>query len=93
MQAESLVILTNVPGVLREFPDESSLIENVDTTGLAAVIELAEGRMKKKLLGASEALERGVERVIIADGRVASPVSRAFAGAGTVAGARIATPA
>ena len=44
----------------------------------------AEGRMKKKVLGASEALEQGVRQVIFADGRMAEPVQRALAGQGTV---------
>jgi len=40
--------------------------------------------MKKKVLGASEALDHGVRQVIFADGRVAEPVQRALAGYGTV---------
>jgi acetylglutamate/LysW-gamma-L-alpha-aminoadipate kinase len=42
--------------------------------------------MKKKLLGAVEALTAGVEKVIIADGRVAQPLQQALAGVGTVVG-------
>jgi acetylglutamate/LysW-gamma-L-alpha-aminoadipate kinase len=44
----------------------------------------AQGRMKKKMLGAIEALNDGVERVVIADGRVAQPLDRALDGQGTV---------
>jgi acetylglutamate/LysW-gamma-L-alpha-aminoadipate kinase len=40
--------------------------------------------MKKKMLGAIEALNDGVGRVVIADGRVAQPLHRALAGQGTV---------
>jgi acetylglutamate/LysW-gamma-L-alpha-aminoadipate kinase len=40
--------------------------------------------MKKKVLGADEALKGGVARVIIADGRIENPVSSALAGNGTV---------
>jgi acetylglutamate/LysW-gamma-L-alpha-aminoadipate kinase len=40
--------------------------------------------MKRKLLGAAEAMRGGVGRVIIADGRVEKPVQRALAGKGTV---------
>jgi acetylglutamate/LysW-gamma-L-alpha-aminoadipate kinase len=39
--------------------------------------------MKKKVLGASEALDGGVGRVIIADGRVSRPISAALEGVGT----------
>lgn len=40
--------------------------------------------MKRKVLGAQEALRGGVRRVIIADGRAPQPVSAALDGAGTV---------
>ena len=81
--AEALVLLTAAPGLLRRFPDESSLIENLPRRQLEEALELAQGRMKKKVLGASEALVGGVGRVIIADGRVARPISAALDGGGT----------
>ena len=56
----------------------------VERAGLEASLSFAEGRMKKKVLGASEALDHGVKRVIFADGRVTEPVQRALAGKGTV---------
>jgi acetylglutamate/LysW-gamma-L-alpha-aminoadipate kinase len=40
--------------------------------------------MKKKVLGADEALKGGVGRVIIADGRVQAPVTAALEGRGTI---------
>ena len=42
--------------------------------------------MKKKMLGAVEALNDGVGQVVIADGRVDQPLQRALAGQGTVIG-------
>jgi [amino group carrier protein]-L-2-aminoadipate 6-kinase len=83
LQAETLLLLTNVAGLLRAFPDESSLISRMRAADLAAAMPLAEGRMKKKLLGAEEALRGGVRRVIIGDGRAAAPISNAVAGGGT----------
>lgn len=44
---------------------------------------VAEGRMKKKVMGAVEAIDAGVGKVIFADGRVESPIRRALDGAGT----------
>jgi acetylglutamate/LysW-gamma-L-alpha-aminoadipate kinase len=82
--ADQLIILTNVPGLLKAFPDESSLVEHIDKQRLQASVEFAEGRMKKKVLGASEALSLGVRRVVLADGRVESPIRRAIEGRGTV---------
>ncbi len=84
LRAETLLLLSNVPGLLRDFPDESSLITHIPRTEIAAYLPYAQGRMKKKLLGAGEALARGVGRVILGDARTAGCVSRALAGAGTV---------
>ncbi len=84
--AERLIILSNVPGLLRAFPDESTLIRSVPADRVEALFEVAQGRMKKKVLGAQEALAGGVRQVIFADGRVAHPIRRALAGEGTVIG-------
>ncbi|MFZ6026871.1 MAG: [LysW]-aminoadipate kinase [Chloroflexota bacterium] len=84
VKAEQLIILSNVPGLLRNFPDESSLIAHIDKNKVEASLEFAEGRMKKKVLGASEATQLGVNKVVFADGRIESPVTNALAGKGTV---------
>ena len=84
LKAHSLLLLTAVPGLLRSFPDESTLIRKLSSNQLPNALEAAQGRMKKKVLGAQEALQGGVEQVIIADGRVPSPITRGLAGEGTV---------
>lgn len=84
VRAEQLIILSNVPGLLRQFPDESTLITQIDKAKVEQSLEFAEGRMKKKVLGASEALGLGVSKVVFADGRVESPVTAALTGKGTV---------
>lgn len=83
MKAEKLILLTNVPGLMRKFPDESTLIAHIDSKDLTQALEFAEGRMKKKVLGASEALSLGVACVIFGDGRVEHPVIDALNGKGT----------
>jgi len=84
MKADTLVILSNVPGLLRHFPDEASLIQRVPLESAQRhVEEYAQGRMKRKMLGAIEAAREGVARVVIADGRVERPVQRALSGGGT----------
>jgi acetylglutamate/LysW-gamma-L-alpha-aminoadipate kinase len=84
LKAQALLILTGVPGLLRNFPDESTLIPEIPGEKLEEYIELyARGRMKKKLLGAAEALRQGVHLVILADGRVENPIRRALEGHGT----------
>ena len=84
LKAENLLLLTAVPGLMKKFPDESTLIRQLPMSQLPAASEAAQGRMKKKVLGAEEALKGGVKRVIIADGRIQDPISNALAGNGTV---------
>lgn len=83
LSAETLLLLTNVPGLLRHFPDEASLIEHIPRAEVEGFLPLAEGRMKKKILGAAEALAHGVGSVVLSDARIEQPISRALAGAGT----------
>jgi len=83
LQASHLIILSNVPGLLADFPDEASLVSHVPRSQLDQAMNLAQGRMKKKVLAAREALEAGVPTVILADSRVPQPVQTALAGAGT----------
>lgn len=82
--AGELVILSNVRGLYRNFPDEASFVEFVPAAQIARAMDWAQGRMKRKVLGAQEALNGGVPRVIIGDGRAANPVTHALNGGGTV---------
>ncbi len=84
LRADQLIILSNVPGLLREFPDESTLIEHIPSERVDDYMSFAEGRMKKKVMGAAEAVAEGVGRVVFADARVATPVTAAMQGQGTV---------
>lgn len=85
--AEALIILSNVPGLLANYPDPNSLVRHIEPARLAAVEGLAEGRMKKKMLAAREALAAGVPGVILGDSRRTNPVADALNGEGTVIGA------
>ena len=86
LDARTLVLLTNVPGLLRDRADESSLIRRVDANSdeWEAAMAAAAGRMRVKLLAARTALDGGVPRVVIADGRREQPITRALNGEGTV---------
>ena len=84
--AEALLILSNVPGLLRNFPDESTLIREIPRAKANDFMTFAEGRMKKKVMGAVEAISEGVQKVIFADGRIEQPISQALAGGGTQIG-------
>ncbi|MCE2490725.1 MAG: [LysW]-aminoadipate kinase [Anaerolineae bacterium] len=82
--ADDLIILSNVRGLYRNFPDEDSIVPVVASGEREQALAWAQGRMKRKVLAATEALVGGVGRVIISDGRVRQPVQQALAGAGSV---------
>lgn len=85
MGADQLVILSNVPGVLRDVDRPDSLIGTISRDDLDSVSqEYAAGRMKIKLLAAGSAIDGGLQRVVIADARPRKCVSAALSGQGTV---------
>ena len=84
MKAETLILFTNVPGLLREPSDPSTVIPVVPRDRLTFFMNFAYGRMKKKLIAAQEALEGGVKQVVIASSQHPDPVERALSGMGTV---------
>lgn len=63
--AKDLVIMTNVAGLLRDPDDPNTLLQHIEATRLADCMTYARGRMRKKILGAGEALFQGVQRVFI----------------------------
>jgi acetylglutamate/LysW-gamma-L-alpha-aminoadipate kinase len=65
LHADMLVIMTNVPGLLANPEDQTTLFRSIPTHELADYVHYAHGRMRKKLLGAQEALQNGVPRVCI----------------------------
>jgi acetylglutamate/LysW-gamma-L-alpha-aminoadipate kinase len=83
-QAEKLVILSNVPGLLKNVEEPDSLIPSIDKARVSAYMDVALGRMKKKVMGAAEALEQGVGAVILGDARLEQLVQQAIQGRGTV---------
>ncbi len=89
LHAEVLVLLTDVPGLLRDRTDPTSVVPSIDPPEMEQAMKLASGGMKKKLLGAQEAITGGVLQVILGLGRGANPVRQALAGHGT----RVAAPA
>lgn len=84
LEAEALLLLTNVPGVLRDPDDPTSVIPRVERSRFEESLAFAKGRMRKKLLAAREAREGGVATVVIAPSAGPSPVEAALNGAGTV---------
>ncbi len=79
LKADTLVLLTAAPGLMEKFPDESTLVKRVTPAQLPAALEMAQGRMKKKVLGAGEALQGGVGRVISPTDGWKQPITQALA--------------
>ncbi len=89
LEAEKLVYLTDVAGIYEDFGDDGSLISQTDVAGLERL--LAAGKvgagMIPKVRSCIEALEAGVHRAHILDGRVAHALLLEFftrEGVGTV---------
>ncbi len=83
LAAEKLVMLTDVAGVYRRYPDPGSLIGRIDTDGLEALIpDLASG-MIPKMRACLAAVRCGVPYAHVLDGRTGGWVTAATgAGAG-----------
>ncbi|MFC6731276.1 MULTISPECIES: acetylglutamate/acetylaminoadipate kinase [unclassified Haladaptatus] len=80
----TLVVLTDVPGVLADPDDASTLISRATTPEEFATIEdAAEGFMTKKVMAATEALSGGAAEVVVADANAEAPLTAAVNGGGT----------
>jgi acetylglutamate/LysW-gamma-L-alpha-aminoadipate kinase len=81
--ADGLLFFSDTPGLLRDRDDESTLIAEIDAAAPETALGAAAGRMLVKVEAALGAVERGVGRVIFADGRIAHPMRAALSGQGT----------
>lgn len=80
----TLIVLTDVPGVLADPEDPETLIERVETPAAMDRLQAAaEGFMRRKVMAATEALEGGASTVVVADANVEAPVTTALDGGGT----------
>ncbi len=85
----ALVLLTDVPGLLEDPRLPETLVPRLDLAERERAMELAQGRMKRKVLAAFTAVAGGVGAAVIAGSRVEAPVTRALAGGGTWVGAGV----
>ena len=72
MDAEKLIILTDVPGVLRDPNDPSSLIQKIRIEEIPQLIEdgVITGGMIPKIETCVDAIKNGVKSAHIIDGRI-----------------------
>ncbi|HEV2309016.1 MAG TPA: acetylglutamate kinase [Acidimicrobiia bacterium] len=71
LRAEKLVYLTDVPGLVRDVADHTSIVSRVDVAGLRALLDgghVGEG-MIPKVQSCIDAIDGGVRRAHILDGR------------------------
>lgn len=84
LSADALVILSNVPGLLRDVNDPGSLVTRIDASDPSDAERWAHGRMRAKIDGAVAAVAGGVGRVVLSAANRPSPLRAALDGAGTV---------
>jgi len=84
LKADALVILSNVDGLLEDPDKPSTRIKSIPRAELDKFTRFAKDRMKKKMLGANEALESGVGKVAFGNANNPMPVTAALSGSGTV---------
>jgi acetylglutamate kinase len=97
LQAEKLVYLTDVAGLYRDYGDESTLISRTDVDGIAEMLASgrADGGMIPKLQSCIEALDGGVRRAHVLDGRIPHALLLEFftdEGIGTMIDAKTSEP-
>jgi acetylglutamate kinase len=70
LQAAKLVILTNVPGLYSDWPDRGSLVSHISAADLGSLLPSLDAGMIPKMSACLEAVQNGVEKAAVIDGRV-----------------------
>ncbi len=83
LHAPRLLIFSNTAGLLVDVNDPTSTTPEIDLDRLDHFVELAQGRMKKKILAGADAVRRGVGEVILADANQPDSLRSALSGGGT----------
>jgi acetylglutamate kinase len=82
LQATTLIMMTDVSGIYRNWPDKNSLIDKISVSELKEIITTFNDGMRPKVQAALEALAYGVKAVRIIDGTNTETFSQALAGTG-----------
>lgn len=72
--AEKLMVLTDVPGLYSDWPNTDSLVSEITTTELEALLPSLESGMIPKMQACLAAVNGGVPRAHVIDGRVAHSI-------------------
>jgi acetylglutamate kinase len=68
--AVKLVVLTDVEGLYADWPDRDSLVQQIGTDELAAVLPQIDSGMRPKMEACLRAVRGGVHRATVVDGRL-----------------------
>ena len=82
LDATSLIFMTDVPGIYRNWPDRDSLINEISAADLAAIKHEFDGGMAPKVKACLDAIAKGAKVVRIIDGRDPKALDDALNGAG-----------
>ena len=84
MQADRIVQLIEAPGLLRDYQDPESLVNELSAEVLGDWLAEVEGRMKRKIYALNKLFAATKPSVYIGDGRTEQPISDCLAGRGTL---------
>ena len=84
LKADTIISLFEAKGFLQDPDKPDSVLARLTPQELEAHAASAKGRMKKKVIGALQALLNGVRTIYWGDGRVDKPITRLLEGTGTI---------
>ena len=82
MDASSLIILTDVSGIYRDWPDKGSLISTISYKELATMKSTFQEGMAPKVQAILDAIDQGAKAVRVIDGTDSKNLVDAFSGTG-----------
>ncbi len=82
LAARELIIMTDVPGIYRNWPDKTSLIESITSTELASIKSTFAEGMAPKVQATLDAIGAGATAVRIIDGKDPEAFAQALAHSG-----------
>lgn len=82
LDASSLIFMTDVPGIYRNWPDRNSLINEISANDLDSIKHEFDGGMAPKVKACLDAIAKGAKVVRIIDGRDPKALDDALNGVG-----------
>ncbi len=82
LDATSLIFMTDVPGIYRNWPDRDSLINEISAAELEKIKSEFDGGMAPKVKASLDAIAKGAKVVRIIDGRDPKALDEALSGVG-----------